>query len=495
MHVKERVALIIPPSCFLASEKVFISLGILRVAACLKEAGHPVSVLDLNGLSNYSEVTENFCKETDAKVFGLSVVTPQFPYSKKIVQIINDTVPGAKTIGGGPHITSVCSAYKREKKLGLVGRAHRSYRQIMDTFTVCCAGDGEESVMVALQPEARGLIDADDPESQLFLQPYQLENYPFPARSLIALNEYEYMIDGTRATSYLSQLGCCFPCVFCNGRLSPSFRRVRSRSSENLKEEVKQIYSDYGFIGLMDYSDEMNLYPTLEQDMRFLMDLQDELGVRFKIRGFVKSNIFTREQARIFRDVGVVELCVGAESGSDRILKNIQKKSTVEQNTRTVDICHEFGIRCKAFCSLGHAGESEATIEATRDWLVKVKPDDFDATCIVCFGGTQYYDFATPHPDWKDVWVYEAKGTGDRLYQYDVDFGTDVSYYKGIPGDYRSTVFTDYLSAEKLVTLRDKLEMEVRSSLKLPFYQITPSSRWDHSMGVLDLSVLRHSDC
>ena len=263
---------------------------------------------------------------------------------------------------------------------------------------------------------------------------------------------------------------------------------------QNLKEEIGQIYRDFGFTAYMDYADEVNLYPTLFQDLRHLMDLQEEVGKSFKFRGFIKSNLFTREQARSLRDAGFVELCVGVESGSPRILQNIQKKSTVEQNIRCIEYCHEFGIRCKAFCSLGHAGESEETIEATRDFLILTRPDDFDATCVVCYGGTSYYDLAMEHPTEKGIWVFEAKGTKDRLYSYDIDFGSDTSYYKGIPGQYRSSVFTDHLSAERLAELRDKLEEEVRSALKIPYYQVTPATKYDHSMGILDSSIVRHSN-
>jgi len=488
-----RVGLILPPSSFLASEKIFISLGILKIGACLKKAGHSVSLLDLNGVSNYEDVVRKFCQETDARTFGISVVTPQFPYTRKIVNVIREVLPEAKIIGGGPHITSSCAAYKREKKLGIVGRAHRSYRQIMETFDVSCAGDGEESVLLAIQPGARGLIDGDDPSSPLFLQSPNLDDYPYPDRSLIDIGSYQYRIDGRLSGSYLSQLGCPYPCTFCNGRLSPSFRRVRTRTALHLKEEIRHLYNQYGFLAYMDYSDEMNIYPTLKEDLRHLIDLQDEVGERFKFRGFIKANLFTREQAKLFAEAGFVELCVGGESGSDRILRNIQKKSTRKDNLKTVLYCHEVGIRCKMFCSLGHAGESEETIEETRDFLIEAKPDDLDVSTIVCFGGTEYHDFAVPHPDMKGVYVYEARETKDRLYQYDVDFGSDVSFYKGKPGEYRAQVFTDFLTAEQLTKYRDQMETEVRSALKIPFYPITPAKKYDKSMGILDPSILRHS--
>ncbi len=46
------ITLITPPSAFLLDERVFVSLGILKVAAILQQAGHSVDLLDLSGVSN-----------------------------------------------------------------------------------------------------------------------------------------------------------------------------------------------------------------------------------------------------------------------------------------------------------------------------------------------------------------------------------------------------------------------------------------------------------
>ena len=52
---RQPVCLVIPPSAFLLDERVFTSLGILKVAAILEEAGFSVEVLDLSGIENYEE--------------------------------------------------------------------------------------------------------------------------------------------------------------------------------------------------------------------------------------------------------------------------------------------------------------------------------------------------------------------------------------------------------------------------------------------------------
>jgi radical SAM superfamily enzyme YgiQ (UPF0313 family) len=175
-------------------------------------------------------------------------------------------------------------------------------------------------------------------------------------------------------------------------------------------------------------------------------------------------------------------ILTGFESGSPRILRNINKKSTREENTRCLEIARRHGLKVKALMSLGHPGESHETVMETRDWLMEVRPDDFDVTIITTYPGTPYYDHAVPHPTEPGVWVYEFKG--DRLYSYEVDYTEVADYYKGDPdGGYRSFVYTDALSAEELVKLRDFTERDVREHLGIPFNKAASAMHYEHSMG------------
>ena len=47
------ICLVIPPSPFLLDQRVFMSLGVLKVAAALEQQGYTVEVVDLSGIDNY----------------------------------------------------------------------------------------------------------------------------------------------------------------------------------------------------------------------------------------------------------------------------------------------------------------------------------------------------------------------------------------------------------------------------------------------------------
>lgn len=488
-----RICLIIPPSPFLLDERVFMSLGILKVAAMLERAGVGVELLDLSGVENFEEVAADYLAGTEISCFGLTATTPQLPAVTRIVAVIRRLKPHARLILGGPHVTLVHAAHVQEKKRGHANRATGALAQLENMFDVLVAGDGELAVFEALGASPPRLLDGDNPKSDWFLENAQLTNLPFPARHLIDVTSYRYAIDGVGALSLIAQLGCPFGCGFCGGRLSPSLRRVRMRTSENIVQEMVHLYKAYGVKGFMLYDDELNVNPKMLELMQAIAEAQKTLGVEFRLRGFIKAELFTDQQAEAMHRAGFRWILVGFESGHERILTNIHKQSTLADNTNCIRIAKRHGLKVKALMSLGHPGESESTVRATRAWLLATKPDDFDATVITTYPGTPYFDEAIETA--PGIWTYTFPRTGDRLHSLSVDYSQVAEYYKGIPGSYRSFVHTDHLSAEDLVRLRDWLEEDVRWTLEIPYPTAAGATRFEHSMGQGELpsNILRIS--
>jgi anaerobic magnesium-protoporphyrin IX monomethyl ester cyclase len=485
------ISLVIPPSVFLSDERVFMTLGILRVAAVLERAGHNVEMLDLAGIQNYEDAARDHAANSEANVFGLTATTPQLPAAMAINKAIREARPAARLVLGGPHITLVNAARKREQKMGTPGRATRAFQKLAQSFEVLVAGDGEEAVFHAIAPDSPPLVDADDPRSEMFLNSSRLSELPLPARHLIDVNSYHYSIDGVNALSVIAQLGCPFGCGFCGGRESPMLRRVRMRSEESIVKEILHLHTTYGARGFMFYDDELNVNPNMPVLMRAIAQVARDLRTDFHLRGFVKAELFNDDQAEAMYKAGFRWILVGFESGSPRILRNIDKKATLEDNTRCMEIARRHHLKVKALMSCGHPGESRETIQETHDWLLEVQPSDFDVTIITTYPGTPYYDQAVPHASSKDVWVYTTHG--DRLYSFEVDYTVVADYYKGSPnGGYTSFVYTDHVSPEELVELRDFVERDVRMKLQIPYNPSAAAIRYEHSMGQFGQGLPSH---
>jgi len=476
-----KVCLITPPSGFLLDERVFISLGILKVGAVLENAGYVVDHLDLSGVRNYQEVCRDYVSAHIGRfgnasdlVFGITATTPQIPAAIKVRNCLQ-----GKVIIGGPHVTLLNAAARRGN-----GRAQLALSQLLESFDCIVAGDGERAIFRALREY--GLIDADNPLTDLWAP----NNFfaPWPARHLVDVDSYHYNVDGERALSMIAQLGCPFECGFCGGRLSPMLRRVRNRQfSIDIIAEMVDLYDSYNVKGMMFLDDELNVNKGIVPLMQGIA----ATGIEWRLRGFVKAELFTEDQAAVMYAAGFRWLLCGFESAHPRILRNINKKATLADNTRMLRIAHKHGLKVKALMSIGHPGESEETILAVRDWLLEEKPDDFDCTVITEYPGTPYWDQSVCIEE--PVYRYEIHG--DALYSKNIDFNVEEAFYKGTPGEYTSFVWTDHISAERLVTMRDAVEEEVRKKLSIAYPSAPSALLYEHSMGMnLPASILRKTE-
>jgi radical SAM superfamily enzyme YgiQ (UPF0313 family) len=487
---KSTICLITPPSPFLLDERVFVHLGILKIASNLEHHGYPVDFIDLSGISNYLDVLRSY-DNPKCFTFGITASTPQVPYAVEVCRVIKQVHPHCKVILGGPHCTLMHAASKRELKKNIPNgqRATKDIEQLLEIFDVLVCGDGEFAIFEALELD-KGVVDADNTKSPLFLSKQQFSDLPMPARHLIDFSTYRYSIDGFPATSLIAQLGCPFHCTFCSGRNSPFLRKIRQRSSASVLKEIDFLYKEYGFTGFMFYDDELNVNKNMVEMMNMIADYQEENDVEFRLRGFVKAELFKEEQAKAMVRAGFKWLLTGFESGDERILHNIRKIAKKDDNTRCIEIAKKYGLKVKALLSIGHAGESEASIQNTKQWLLDVQPEEFDCTIITTYPGSPYFDDAVSN---GDHYVYTDPRNGDRLYQKSVDYLTELDYYKGDPKDgYISYVWTDHLSAADLVQLRGDLEEEVRKKLNIPFNPARSSLVYEHSMGMGNVQIPKH---
>ena len=435
-----RLLLVNPPSPFLLDERVFPPLGIMKVAADLD-----VPLLDLAGVRDHLDVL-GAALDGDYTHVGIGATTPQLPYAVEIARRVRQ-LTSAETILGGSHATVASGGPRPDTSLT------RHFDHVI-------ANDGAAGIRAMGGDAANGTAYPEGNEW---------------GRDRLDIESYRYEIDGHRATSLISQFGCPFGCGFCCGRSIPFYRHVKYRQHSDVIDEIRHLYRRYGFTGFMFYDDEMNVNPKMIEFMGLLQDLQAELGVEFRFRGFVKAGIFTQAHATAMYGAGFRWLLCGFEGAEPRILKNINKKATVEDNSEMVEFARNAGMKIKALMSIGHPGESPASVRAVEKWLLDAAPDDFDCTVITPYPGSPYYDQARQV---GRVWRYEVNG--DALYMDEIDYTVESDFYKGMRGEYVSHVYTDALSRGEIVAARDEIERSVRSGLGIPYPTL---NQFEHSMG------------
>lgn len=409
------VALINSPSPFLINDEVMPPLGIMYLSSYLKSKGIRAEIIDF---------ATNDIHESDLigyDIYAVTSTTPQYPYviSPKRIKEIN---PESMTIIGGAHAMSFSEECKN------------------DGFDCIVSGEGEE-VLLSLSKFVEngkknnskicGIIKSKQIED--------IDSIPFPDRTFKGFEKYHYEIDGNLSTTMITSRGCPFDCFFC----CKTWKGVRLRSAKNVIEEAKTL-RDMGFKGLMFYDD------TFTINRNRVLELCKSLKeLNLVWRCFIHANTVDKELLKFMHESGCVEVGMGVESGSNKILKTVNKKIDIERAIQVCNWCHEIGLRIKTFLIIGLPGESQDTIDETIKFLKLSKPDDFD------------YTIHTPFPNTK-IW--------DSSEQFDIQFDKNKldyrkMFYKGIAGKYAAQISTSYLTSNEIEKYRDYVDIKIRKEI------------------------------
>lgn len=396
--MKPDITLIFPQSPFLLDQAVFPPLGILYLSAYLKQHGVSVQCLDL-GIGHTPDMAE-------ADIIGISFTTPQRDEAFKLAKQFN--MEGRKVIAGGPHAT------------------HMPQECLRRGFTHVACKYGENPLMKFMEQLLGRKLDFN-------LRP-EIDDYPFPDRDALPIQQYHYLVDNEPATPIMTSRGCPYNCSFC-GKIDNQFKM---QSAERTVAEIEHIHETYGYKAFMIFDD---VFVASKKRLEKIVEL---IGGKYKFRCFARSNLLDDRTCELLRQMGDVEVGIGIESGSTEILKRNMKGTTREQNTNAVKRLHDHGIRAKAFLIVGLPGERIDTLMETVDWIYEAEPDDLDISVFQPMPGSKI--FANPEK-WGIQFEYNGK----------------PGWYKGTPGDYKPMARTEHLSGMEILQWRDELETEFKN--------------------------------
>ena len=219
-------------------------LGLGYIAAVLEEF-HDIEVIDIGAEKLDENSLISRISRVNPEIVGITSDTLTFQRSIEIAEMVKKIDEGIKVVIGGAHANAL-PTYPLNYEcfdISIYGEGERTAVELWDKIE---NGQSHEEIKgIAWKQKDKIIIN---PRRELISN---LDDLPFPARHLFPMDKYSgefgFKISPTHAVS--TSRGCPFSCSFCSNNVVFG-RRYRSRSHENVVDEIELLISDFGAKGI-----------------------------------------------------------------------------------------------------------------------------------------------------------------------------------------------------------------------------------------------------
>lgn len=353
-------------------------LGLLYIAACLREAGHDVTVHD--------EIVHS---ETDIPFhsYDLVGIGGDTPRHNRVIEITRMAKAlGKLVVLGGCHVTFEDKAVLSEGAGDIVVRGEGE-ETMVELAGVLSKRGGREDLCSVL-----GITWVDD-NGGIHRNPDRpfiddLDGMPRPARDLIDMNDYRLThIRERPITGLFTGRGCPHNCNFCTTPMLYG-RKWRGLDPTRVVDELEEIVEVHGFRGIAFLDDSFIV------DSDRTLAICDEI-IRRKLDILwwcaCRADTIARDEqlVRRMKEAGCWYCFLGLESSQPHILREMQKRSDPDYGYRAVEILHRHDIRTMASFVIGHMNETRKDILATLRYALRVNPASAQFCVVTPYPGTQ----------------------------------------------------------------------------------------------------------
>jgi radical SAM superfamily enzyme YgiQ (UPF0313 family) len=207
------------------------------------------------------------------------------------------------------------------------------------------------------------------------------------------LNAEKYIVPtflGRRTVVHQASIGCPFRCTFCG--VVPIYQgRQRTEAPERTTAVLKHLQRRYNIDSVQFYD---NNFFLNERHSVELAKCLEPLNLKWWCEGRIDTVLrYSDETFRLLKRAGAAMIFFGAESGSDWVLEEMNKRITTSQTLQLAERIRRFGIVPEFSFVVGNPKDPQRDTHETIQFIRRIKRVNPDAEIIV-----QHY-IPTPHPD------------------------------------------------------------------------------------------------
>ncbi|MFC1901215.1 B12-binding domain-containing radical SAM protein [Chloroflexota bacterium] len=334
-------------------------------------------------------------KQTEPMAVGIAYFTPFRSIVERTVSLVKEIDSDIKIIAGSYHPSFCPEEVIQNPDIDFVVKGEGEIPLLALVKELKKDSPKLETVPGIYYKDAEGQIHSN-PGIELI---ENLDELPFPARDLVLNCDYDiYMTHHMTSTR-----GCPYSCAFCAEKKLWG-GRIRRRSIDNLIEELKLLKDNYN-INVVNFVDGTFTYDR-EYLQRFCNEVIDN-NLNIEWGCTARYDNLDKEILRLMKRSGCYGLYLGLESGSNRMLKAMGKKETVEEITKASEIIYNSGITSITSILLGLPYEEKEDVEQTLRLLKNFKTDFLDVNTYTPLAGTAMYDAMSEEEkksiDWRKI--------------------------------------------------------------------------------------------
>ena len=350
-------------------------LSVMALAAVL-EGREEYQIVDGNLDENPTETISDLIRRNNVELLGVSVMPgPQMASAIVSCKEIRNQYPKLPIVWGGYFPSTYADASLNAKYVDYVVRGQGEHT-LLELLEAIRGKRGFDKILGLSYKDIFGL-HRHNPE-RLMQSP---DSFPWSPFHRVPVEKYlRPSFFGKRTAAHHASIGCPFRCSFCGVHAIYGNREL-VESAPRTEAVLRHLKTRYGADSVQFY--DMNFF-VKESHAKELSDRLAPLNLRWwceaRIDTFTRYSNATLEA---IRRAGCAMIFFGAESGSDWVLKEMQKDITTEQTLAVAQRIREFDIIPEFSFVIGNPRDPERDTAETLQFIRKLKQINKQSEIII----------------------------------------------------------------------------------------------------------------
>jgi radical SAM superfamily enzyme YgiQ (UPF0313 family) len=362
-------------------------IGIAYIGAVLIEHGHEVDFIDDFAERHGAEFVADAAIAGGYDIVGLTVLTPCAQIVRETSRQIKEQNPNCVIVLGNIHASLFAEEILETWPVDYVVHNEGEYTMLNLVNTIQAKGDISKVEGITFWHEGKAVRTKD----RALLTSAQIDALPYPAWDRLPIHKYGLLPFATIEKPILTMIsskGCPYLCHFCSLMLMDS--KYRYRDPIAVADEFEFLVNRYGVkqVGFVD-----PIFGLRRKDVLIFCDELMRRGIPDKASWIIETRQDRVDEDLLerLRDAGCRRILYGMESGSDIVLKKINKNFTKKHGASAVEAAKKVGMETVGMFILGNPGEGRREIEETIAFARDSGLDFAKFAMAVPFPGSEWY--------------------------------------------------------------------------------------------------------